>query len=53
MFSLKELQLFRQSLDVIQILGKDAQFVAETQSKLEIMIIESTTPSEKLDKNKK
>lgn len=53
MFTPQELQLFRQSLDVIQIMGKDAKLVAEAQEKLEILIIESTPQQEKPEKPKK
>jgi hypothetical protein len=35
MFTIVEIQLIRQSLDVITILGKDAKIVANLQSKLE------------------
>ena len=35
MFTLAELTLMRQALDVITITGKDAQYVAHLQTKLE------------------
>jgi hypothetical protein len=35
MFTLAELTLLRQSLDVITITGKDAQYVAQLQVKIE------------------
>ena len=35
MFNIVELQLMRQSLDVITIVGKDAKTVANLQTKLE------------------
>jgi hypothetical protein len=35
MFTLAELTLMRQALDVITITGKDAQYVAQLQTKLE------------------
>jgi hypothetical protein len=42
MFTLSELQLLRQSLDVITITGKDAKTVATVQVKLEKIISEET-----------
>ena len=38
MFNIVELQLMRQSLDVITIVGKDAKTVANLQTKLEEVI---------------
>lgn len=49
MFSLAELQLLRQSLDVITISGKDAKTVATTQLKLEKIISEETQKLEELN----
>ena len=49
---LGEVTLLRQSLDVIQITGKDAQYVANLQSKLEYQIkeIEDFIKAEELKK---
>ena len=49
---LGEVTLLRQSLDVIQITGKDAQYVANLQSKLEHQIkeIEDFIKAEELKK---
>ena len=57
MFNLIELQLMRQSLDVITIVGKDAKTVATLQTKLEQVISEETEKQQQLQqtlaKNKK
>ena len=57
MFNLIELQLMRQSLDVITIVGKDAKTVANLQTKLEQVILEETEKQQQLQqtlaKNKK
>lgn len=57
MFNLIELQLMRQSLDVITIVGKDAKTVATLQTKLEQVIQEETEKQQQLQqtlaKNKK
>ena len=57
MFNLIELQLMRQSLDVITIVGKDAKTVATLQTKLERVIQEETEKQQQLQqtlaKNKK
>ena len=57
MFNLIELQLMRQSLDVITIVGKDAKTVATLQTKLEQVILEETEKQQQLQqtlaKNKK
>jgi hypothetical protein len=39
-FTQLELQIIRQSLDVIQLNGKDAKFVASLQNKIENVLIE-------------
>ena len=49
MFELMELQLLRQSLDVITILGKDAKKVANLQQKLESAISEEQSKAQDLD----
>lgn len=48
MFNIVELQLMRQSLDVITIVGKDAKTVANLQTKLEDAIQEETKKSQEL-----
>jgi|APGre2960657404_1045060.scaffolds.fasta_scaffold277939_1 hypothetical protein len=57
MFNLIELQLMRQSLDVITIVGKDAKTVANLQTKLEQVIQEESIKQQQLQqtlaKNKK
>ena len=57
MFNLIELQLMRQSLDVITIVGKDAKTVANLQTKLEQIIQEESIKQQQLQqtlaKNKK
>lgn len=57
MFTLIELQLMRQSLDVITIVGKDAKTVANLQTKLEQILEEETIKQQQLQqtltKNKK
>lgn len=57
MFTLIELQLMRQSLDVITIAGKDAKTVATLQTKLEQVLEEETVKQQQLQqtlaKNKK
>lgn len=49
MFELAELQLLRQSLDVITILGKDAKKVANLQQKLESIIAQEQSKAQELD----
>jgi hypothetical protein len=49
MFELVELQLLRQSLDVITILGKDAKKVANLQQKLESVIAQEQSKAQELD----
>lgn len=49
MFELVELQLLRQSLDVITILGKDAKKVANLQQKLESIIAQEQSKAQELD----
>jgi hypothetical protein len=49
MFELVELQLLRQSLDVITILGKDAKKVANLQQKLESAIAQEQSKAQELD----
>jgi hypothetical protein len=44
MFTLAELTLMRQALDVITITGKDAQYVAQLQLKIEQQFLDSTPP---------
>jgi hypothetical protein len=51
MFTLAELTLLRQALDVITITGKDAQYVAQLQVKIEQQLT-PPTPPEKTIKNK-
>jgi hypothetical protein len=46
MFTLAELTLMRQALDVITITGKDAQYVAQLQVKIEQQLT-PPTPQEK------
>ena len=48
MFNIVELQLMRQSLDVITIVGKDAKTVANLQTKLEEVIQEETKKAQEL-----
>lgn len=48
MFTLIELQLMRQSLDVITIVGKDAKTVATLQTKLEQILEEETVKQQQL-----
>lgn len=48
MFNLIELQLMRQSLDVITIVGKDAKTVANLQTKLEQIIQEESIKQQQL-----
>lgn len=49
MFNLTELQLIRQSLDVITIAGKDAKIVATVQAKLEKVISDETQKAVELN----
>ena len=49
MFELMELQLLRQSLDVITILGKDAKKVSNLQQKLESAIAQEQSKAQELD----
>lgn len=49
MFNLMELQLLRQSLDVITIAGKDAKTVATLQVKLEKVIQDETQKAAELN----
>ena len=49
MFTLAELTLLRQALDVITITGKDAQYVAQLQLKIEQQLT-PTAPSTPLEK---
>ena len=49
MFELIELQLLRQSLDVITILGKDAKKVSNLQQKLESAITQEQSKAQELD----
>lgn len=49
MFELIELQLLRQSLDVITILGKDAKKAANLQQKLESAIAQESSKAQELD----
>jgi len=49
MFTLMELQLLRQSLDVITIAGKDAKTVATLQTKLEKVISDEIKKQEELN----
>ena len=49
MFELIELQLLRQSLDVITILGKDAKKVNNLQQKLESAITQEQSKAQELD----
>ena len=51
MFTLAELTLMRQALDVITITGKDAQYVAQLQVKIEQQLT-PPPPPEKTIKNK-
>jgi hypothetical protein len=46
MFTIAELTLMRQALDVITITGKDAQYVAQLQVKIEQQL-SPPTPQEK------
>lgn len=48
MFNIVELQLMRQSLDVITIVGKDAKTVANLQIKLEEVIQEEAKKAQEL-----
>ena len=48
MFNIVELQLMRQSLDVITIVGKDAKTVATLQTKLEEAIQEESFKDQEL-----
>jgi hypothetical protein len=48
MFSIVELQLMRQSLDVITIVGKDAKTVANLQTKLEEAIHTESSKAQEL-----
>lgn len=48
MFNIVELQLMRQSLDVITIVGKDAKTVANLQTKLEEAIQAESSKSQEL-----
>lgn len=55
MFSIEELNVMRQSIDVITITGRDAQFIAQLQIKLDIIIKDFSTaklPATKTDKTK-
>ena len=49
MFTLVEMQLLRQSLDVITIAGKDAKTVATLQTKLEKIISDEIKKTEELN----
>ncbi len=49
MFTLMEMQLLRQSLDVITIAGKDAKTVATLQTKLEKVISDEIKKQEELN----
>ena len=49
MFSIVEMQLLRQSLDVITIAGKDAKTVATLQTKLEKIISDEIKKQEELN----
>jgi hypothetical protein len=49
MFNLTELQLLRQSLDVITIVGKDAKTVATLQAKLEKVIADEVQKAQELN----
>lgn len=49
MFTLVEMQLLRQSLDVITIVGKDAKTVATLQTKLEKIISDEIKKTEELN----
>lgn len=49
MFNLMEMQLLRQSLDVITIAGKDAKTVATLQTKLEKIISDEIKKQEELN----
>ncbi len=49
MFTLMEMQLLRQSLDVITIAGKDAKTVANLQIKLEKVISDEIKKQEELN----
>jgi hypothetical protein len=48
MFNIVELQLMRQSLDVITIVGKDAKTVANLQTKLEEAIQTESSKAQEL-----
>ena len=48
MFNIIELQLMRQSLDVITIIGKDAKTVANLQIKLEEAIQKESSKDQEL-----
>jgi hypothetical protein len=48
MFNIVELQLMRQSLDVITIVGKDAKTVANLQIKLEEVIHQESSKDQEL-----
>ena len=55
MFSIEELNVMRQYIDVITITGRDAKFIAQLQTKLDLIIKEFVapkTPATKSDKTK-
>ena len=52
MFTLAELTLMRQALDVITITGKDAQYVAQLQVKIEQQLTPPTTTEKPAPKSK-
>jgi hypothetical protein len=53
LFSIEELTVLRQSLNVISIQGKDAKPIAMLQEKLESMIIQSEIAKQEKLPNKK
>jgi hypothetical protein len=53
MFSIEELNVMRQSLDVITITGRDAQFIAQLQTKLDLIIKEFVVPKTSATKSDK
>ena len=53
MFSIEELNVMRQSIDVITITGRDAQFIAQLQTKLDLIIKEFVAPKTSATKSDK
>jgi hypothetical protein len=52
MFTIAELTLMRQALDVITITGKDAQYVAQLQLKIEQLLVPPTNTEKSIHKSK-